>query len=73
MIATFRYNGILLAQVTPDGDLITGNSSIMMLEGWNWEDAVYKIDDGIHIHWPRKIFPPKPSMNISKLKKIIDW
>ena len=21
----------------------------------------------------RKIFPPKPSMNISKLKKIIDW
>ena len=21
----------------------------------------------------KKIFPPKPSMNISKLKKIIDW
>ena len=60
MIATFRYNGILIAQVTPDGDLITGNSSIMMLEGWNWEDAAYKIDDGIHIHWPRKTFPPNP-------------
>ena len=33
MIPTFRYNGILLSQVAPDGDLITGNSSIMMMEG----------------------------------------
>ena len=33
MISTFRFNGILLSQVTPDGDLITGNSSIMMMEG----------------------------------------
>ena len=43
MISTFRFNGILLSQVTPDGDLITGNSSIMMMEGWNWEDAAYKL------------------------------
>ncbi len=58
IISTFRYNGILLSQVTPDGDLITGNSSIMMMEGWNWEDAAYKVDDGIHIKWPRKTYPP---------------
>ena len=49
MIPTFRYNGILLSQVAPDGDLITGNSSIMMMEGWNWEDAAYKVDNGIHV------------------------
>ena len=58
IISTFRYNGILLSQVVPDGDLITGNSSRMMMEGWNWEDAAYKIDDGMHIKWPRKTFPP---------------
>ena len=58
MISTFRYNGILLSQVAPDGDLITGNSSVMMMEGWNWEDAAYKIDNGIHIKWPRKTYPP---------------
>ena len=58
IISTFRYNGILLSQVVSDGDLITGNSSIMMMEGWNWEDAAYKIDDGMHIKWPRKTFPP---------------
>ncbi len=26
-----------------------------MLNGWNWEDAAYKIDDGIHLNWPRMI------------------
>lgn len=58
VISTFRYNGILLSQVVPDGSFITGNSSIMMMEGWNWEDAAYKIDDGMHVKWPRKTYPP---------------
>ena len=58
LISTFRYNGILLSQVVPDGSFITGNSSIMMMEGWNWEDAAYKIDDGMHVKWPRKTYPP---------------
>ena len=58
VISTFRYNGILISQVVPDGSFITGNSSIMMMEGWNWEDAAYKIDDGMHVKWPRKTYPP---------------
>lgn len=58
VISTFRYNGILLSQVVPDGSFVTGNSSIMMMEGWNWEDAAYKIDDGMHVKWPRKTYPP---------------
>ncbi len=52
IIPTVRSNGILLAQITPRGGIISGTSSIMMLDGWNWEDAAYKIDDGIHINWP---------------------
>lgn len=51
---TVRSNGILVTQSTPRGGLISGSSSIMALEGWNWEDAVYKADDGIHINWPNK-------------------
>ncbi len=52
LIATLRYNGILLAQATPTGGTVSGTSSIMMLDGWNWEDAAYVIDDGIHLNWP---------------------
>ena len=52
VVSTVRTNGILLAQVTPRGGLISGTSSIMKLDGWNWEDATYLKDDGIHINWP---------------------
>jgi imidazolonepropionase-like amidohydrolase len=51
MIPTIRYNGVLLVQATPRGGIISGTSSIMELDGWNWEDAVHKADDGIHLNW----------------------
>lgn len=50
---TIRANGVLTAQVTPRGGKISGTSSIFSLDGWNWEDAVYKEDDGIWLNWPR--------------------
>lgn len=53
IIPTVRTNGVLLAQITPRGGLVSGTSSVMMLNGWNWEDAAYKIDDGIHVNWPK--------------------
>jgi imidazolonepropionase-like amidohydrolase len=53
IIPTVRTNGVLMAQVTPRGGIISGTSSVIQLNGWNWEDAVYKVDDGIHINWPR--------------------
>jgi len=52
IIPTVRSNGVLLAQITPRGGLVSGTSSIVTLDGWNWEDAAYKTDDGIHINWP---------------------
>jgi len=59
IIHTFRFNGIVLAQSTPQGGLITGTSSIMVLDGWNWEDATYVVDDAIHIDWPSKTYGPR--------------
>jgi len=54
VLYTIRTNGILVCQPTPRGGLISGTSSVMAMDGWNWEDAVYKADDGIHINWPSK-------------------
>lgn len=51
-IPTMRFNGILLAQTTPTGGLISGTSSVVQLDAWNWEDAVVKQDDAMHINWP---------------------
>ncbi|UYQ91865.1 amidohydrolase family protein [Chitinophaga horti] len=53
VINTLRSNGILLAQTVPQGGLITGSSSVVQLDAWNWEDAAYKTDNGLHFYMPR--------------------
>lgn len=52
VIPTLRSNGILMAQVVPGGGSIHGSSSVVMLDAWNWEDAVYRMDNGLHMSWP---------------------
>jgi hypothetical protein len=54
VIPVLRSNGILLAQIVPVGTLLPGTSSIVQFDAWNWEDAAYKIDNGIQLGWPRK-------------------
>lgn len=55
IIATLRFNGVLIAETTPSGGRISGTSSVMNLDGWNWEDAALKMDVGIHMSWPNRL------------------
>ncbi|MES2681091.1 MAG: amidohydrolase family protein [Bacteroidota bacterium] len=55
IIPTVKTNGVLYTQATPRGGRISGSSSVLALEGWNWEDAVLKADDGIHLNFPRMV------------------
>lgn len=52
LVESMRPNGVLMAQITPRGGTISGTSSIVQLDAWNWEDAAIKTDDGIHMDWP---------------------
>lgn len=49
---TLRTNGILLANIVPQGGLISGSSSIVQLDAWNWEDAIIAADKNIHFRMP---------------------
>jgi imidazolonepropionase-like amidohydrolase len=49
---TVRTNGVLMGQITPRGGTISGSSSLVHFDGWNWEDAALKTVDGIHLNWP---------------------
>lgn len=53
IIPTVRANGVLLAQATPRGGLVSGTSSVMQLDAWDREGAVVRMDDGVHVEWPR--------------------
>ncbi|MBK7289665.1 MAG: amidohydrolase family protein [Chitinophagaceae bacterium] len=52
VINTLRSNGILLANIVPQGSFVAGSSSVVQLDAWNWEDAAYKTDEGIHVYLP---------------------
>jgi imidazolonepropionase-like amidohydrolase len=53
VIGTVRSNGVLYAQIAPHGGRVSGSSSVVKLDGWNWEDAAEKQDDGVWISWPQ--------------------
>lgn len=59
IINTLRTTGILLAGVTPEGGSISGSSSVVQLDAWNYEDAAYKLDGAIHLNMPSFIAPPR--------------
>ncbi len=59
VINTLRSNGILAANVIPQGDFLAGSSSIVQLDAWNWEDAALQMDGGMHLYMPTLM--PRPN------------
>jgi imidazolonepropionase-like amidohydrolase len=60
VINTLRSNGILLAQITPEGGMIPGSSSVVQFDAWNWEDAAYLKDGALHFYMPSLLPPTAP-------------
>lgn len=60
VINTVKSNGILLANIVPQGGVISGSSSVVQLDAWNWEDAAYHADGGIHLNMPTLYNRPNP-------------
>jgi imidazolonepropionase-like amidohydrolase len=52
VINTLKQTGVLLANVVPQGGIISGTSSIVQLDAWNWEDAAYVMDNAVHYNMP---------------------
>ncbi|WP_299224668.1 amidohydrolase family protein [uncultured Psychroserpens sp.] len=84
VVESMRPNGVLLGQITPRGGHISGSSSVVQFDAWNWEDAVVKEDDGIHMNWPNSFSRGRwwlgedPAMKANKnyekqIKEIVDF
>jgi len=69
VIPTVRLNGVLLAQSTPRGGLLSGQSSIVQLDAWNWQDALVKADDGLHLTWPQQVVRLNPAEDAAALTR----
>ncbi|MBF9237869.1 amidohydrolase family protein [Hymenobacter sp. BT683] len=69
IMPTVRTNGVLLAQPTPRGGLLSGQSSVVQLDAWNWQDAVVRADEGQHLTWPQMIFRLNPNEDATALDR----
>ena len=76
IIPTIRNNGVLLTQATPQGGTVSGTSSVMQTDGWNWEDAALRKDDGLWLNWPgyfaRDFNPEDFSITLKKNEKRLE-
>lgn len=60
VINTLKTNGITHANIVPQGGTISGSSSVVQLDAWNWEDAAYAKDNAIHLNLPSLYNRPNP-------------
>lgn len=54
LIPVTRYAGVTHAQIRIGGGMISGMSSVVQLDAWNWEDAAVKTDEGLRLGWPSR-------------------
>lgn len=66
MIPVTRANGVLVALSVPQPGavgVLSGQSALIGLDGWTWEEMVLDKSVGMHIHWPSLLVPdflPEP-------------
>lgn len=58
VINTLRSQGILMANIVPQGSFLAGSSSVVQLDAWNYQDAAVKTDAGMHLYMPSLM--PRP-------------
>ena len=56
LIPVTRSNGILVVNSVPSSGIIAGQSSVMELDGWTWEDATMRHSAAMNLNWPNMRF-----------------
>ncbi len=55
LIPTVRANGVLVAHVHPTGGLVAGQSALMRLDGYTYEEATIVPRVGLIVNWPEML------------------
>ena len=70
-VSILRKSGILLAQISPKAGVLAGLSSVVTLDGWDWEDATYRLSDGLHLHWPYRGKSGQYAQKVAKIERFL--
>lgn len=71
VIPVTRANGVLLALTCPSGGLISGQASVLQLDGWTYEDLTLAPSVAMHVDWPSTSIPAffRARMDAQELKE----
>lgn len=53
LLPVARAGGVLTALSVPQGGLFAGQSALVHLDGWTWEEMTLKAPVAVHLYWPR--------------------
>lgn len=65
LLPVTRANGVLLVVSAPTGGAVSGQSAVLQLDGWTYEDLTLDASAGMHVVWPES----KPLLGPSKKPK----
>lgn len=75
MLPVARANGITHFEPVPQGKIVSGQSALLALDGWTWEQMLVKKPVALHVFWPElglDTTPKERLTNPSKAKSLED-
>ncbi|PYJ07469.1 MAG: hypothetical protein DMF06_15680, partial [Verrucomicrobia bacterium] len=74
LLPVARANGILTAHIVPEGGLISGQSSVIRMDGWTPEEMDVRSPAAMHLRWPAMAIDrnPRARKSLKDQQKEID-
>jgi imidazolonepropionase-like amidohydrolase len=52
LLPVARANGIAYFEPVPNGGIVSGQSALLSMDGWTYEQMIVKKPVALHVHWP---------------------
>jgi imidazolonepropionase-like amidohydrolase len=74
LIPVARSNGILTAHAVPEGGLVSGQSTVLRMDGWTPEEMTVRSPAAMHVRWPNLTLDhdPRARKSVKDQQKDID-
>jgi imidazolonepropionase-like amidohydrolase len=75
LLPVARANGIAYFEPAPEGKVVAGQSALLALDGWTWEQMLVKLPAALHVYWPDLALdttPKERSADPAKWKSLED-
>ena len=69
LLPVARANGVAYFEPAPGGTAVAGQSGLVALDGWTYEQMTFRPSIGLHVYWPEVDLDPTPKVRAKDPKK----